>query len=98
MAICVNCSRWFDGDECPICSSESQLVLHNYPIPDTSPWWARPTDYVGWRNRIGLLLLVGLAIIWTANKLGRTLSILLAVPVLGLSAYAIWLGYRNDGL
>jgi hypothetical protein len=98
MATCANCSRSLDGDKCPYCGSVPPLVLHDSPVPDTSPWWARPTDFVGWKYRIGLLLFVCLAIAWTVGKLGRTLSILVGVLVLGVAVFVIWLRYRDDEL
>jgi hypothetical protein len=73
----------------------SVLVLHDSPVPDTSPWWARPTDFVGWKYRIALFLFVCWAVLWTATRLSRTLSILVGV-LLGVTVFVIWLRYRND--
>jgi hypothetical protein len=58
MATCAKCSRSFAGDKCTFCDSDPQLVLHDSTVRDTGPWWAQPTDFVGWRLRIGLFLLV----------------------------------------
>jgi len=98
MATCANCSRSFDGDKCPNCGSVPQLVLHDYPVRDTGPWWARPTDFVGWKYRIGLFLFVCWAIVWTVAKLGTTLSIVLGILALGVAVLVIWLRYRDDEL
>jgi len=98
MVTCANCSCSFDGDKCPYCGSVPQLVLHDSPVPDTSPWWARSTDFVGWKYRIGAFLFVCWAVVWTATRLGRTLSILAGVLALGTTVLVIWLRYRNDEL
>jgi hypothetical protein len=98
MTTCANCSRSFDEDKCPYCGSAPELILHDSPVPDTSPWWARPTDSAGWRYRIGLFAFVCWAIAWTVGKLGRTLSILVGVLALGILVFVIWLSYRDDEL
>ncbi len=98
MATCANCSRSFDGDKCLYRGSVPQLVLHDSPVPNTSPWWARPTDFVGWKYRIGFCLLLCFATVWTVGKLGWTLSILLGVVALGIVMLVIWLRYRDDEL
>ena len=98
MATCANCSRPFDSDKCPYCGSASQLVLHDFHVPDTSPWWARPTDILGWRYRIAAFLFVCMAVVWTVRKLGRTLSILVGVLALGVVVLVIWRSYRDDEL
>ena len=98
MTICPNCSRTFDSDRCPYCTSPSQLVLNDSPVPETGPWWARSTDYVGWKYRIGFFLFVCFAVVWTAKRLGTVLSISLGVLALGVTALVIWLRYRDDNL
>ena len=98
MTTCASCSGSFDGDKCPHCGSVPQLVLHDSPVPDTGPWWARPTDFVGWKYRIGLFLFVCVAVAWTVGKLGKTLSILVGVLALGVAVLVIWLRYRDDEL
>jgi hypothetical protein len=65
---------------------------------DTSPWWARPADYAGWKNRLWLFGSVCVAIVWTAEKLDRTLAIVLGVLALGVVGFVIWLRYRDDEL
>ena len=98
MVTCANCSRSFDGDKCPYCRSVPQLVLHDSPVPDTSPWWTRPTGAVGWKYRIALLLFVCVAIAWTVGKLGRALSVLVGILAVGIVVLVIWLRYRDDEL
>src|ERR1700690_2841663 len=98
MATCAKCSYSFDGDKCPYCGSAPLLVLHDSPVPDRSPWWARPTDFVGWKYRIGLFLFACFAIVWTARRLGKNLSILAGLFALGITVLVIWLRYRNDSL
>ena len=98
MTTCANCSRSFDGDKCPYCGSLPELIIHDSPVPDTSPWWARPTDYFGWRNRLWLMGSACAAIMWTAEKLGRTLAIVVGVLALGVLGFVIWLRYRDDEL
>jgi hypothetical protein len=98
MATCDKCSSSFNGDKCPYCGSIPQLVLHDSPIRDTGPWWTRPTDFVGWKWRIGFFLLVCWAVVWTATKLGRTLSILVGVLALGVTVLVVWLRYSDDEL
>jgi hypothetical protein len=53
---------------------------------------------VGWKYRIALFLLVCWAVVWTARKLSRTLSILVEVLALGVTVFVIWLRYGNDEL
>jgi preprotein translocase subunit Sss1 len=38
------------------------------------------------------------AIVWTAEKLDRTLAIVLGVLALGVVGFVIWLRYRDDEL
>lgn len=73
-------------------------MLHDSPVPETLPWWARPTDFVGWKYRIGLFLLVCLAIVWTARKLDRTVAILVGVIALGVALLVTWLRARDEEL
>jgi hypothetical protein len=98
MITCANCSRSFDGDKCPYCGSVPQLILHDSPVQDTGPWWARPTEFGGWEFRLSLFGTACGAIIWTVKKLGPRLSIILGIPALGVAAYMIWLRYRDDEL
>jgi hypothetical protein len=98
MTTCANCSRSFDGYNCPYCGSLSELIIHDSPVPDTSPWWSRPTDYLGWRNRLWLFGSACAAIVWTAEKLGWTLAIVVGVLALGVLGFVIWLRYRDDEL
>jgi hypothetical protein len=98
MTACANCSRSFDGDKSPYCGSLPQLIIHDSPVPDTSPWWARPTDYAGWEIRIWLFGCACVAIVWTAEKLGRALTVVVGVLSLGVLGFVIRLRYRDDDL
>lgn len=82
----------------PVLRSIPQIVLHDFRLRDTGPWWARPTSFVGWQYRIALFLLICLAIVWTARRLGIVLSILVGLIALGITVLVIWLRYRDDEL
>jgi hypothetical protein len=95
---CSQCSRSFEGGTCPYCGTPVPLVIYDSPVPDTSPWWSRPTDFVGWKYRIALFLFICFGAVWTVKKLGRSLSILAGVLALAVLALVIWFRYRNDEL
>ncbi len=81
-----NCQRSFDGDKCRTAVPLPQLVLHDSPVPDSGPWWARP---VGLEISDQGFLGVCLAIVWSIGKLGRTLSILVELLALGVAVLVI---------
>jgi hypothetical protein len=97
MPICPKCSRSFEGDRCPACDSAAGPILSTSPVPDTGPWWSSPTDFVGWKYRIGAFLLLCFGIVWTVKRLGKE-SILLGALALAVAALVIWRRYRDSSL
>ena len=98
MTTCANCSRSFDDDKCPYCGAAPELIIHDSPVPDTGPWWSRPTNKPCWDFRLYAFGAACWGIYWTVKTLGTKLSIILGIPALGIAAYLIWLRYRDDEL
>jgi hypothetical protein len=84
--------------KCPYCAAVPELIIHDSPVPDTGPWWSRPTDKSDWDFRLFVFGAACWGIYWTVKTLGTKLSIILGIPALGIAAYLIWLRYRDDEL
>jgi len=98
MPVCFKCLRSFDGDKCPACDSVVGPILSDSPVPDTGPFWSRPTDFVGWKYRIAAFVLLCAGIVWTVRRLTKGLAILFGVLALAVAAFVVWLRYRDDSL